>query len=285
VLKDVGRAVGKLNQILPRKKFILMGPGRWGSRDDIKLGVNVTYSDINNTALLIEIAIQKGNYIPDLSFGTHFFQDLVEAQIRYLPLYPDAPGIIFNERFFSLKKNFFPEILPEFHELENIIKVIDVPESTDGFILRILMNADEEEALAILTNPSTQAIYQGHDNIEESKLFEDNHLWRKKMAELFASGINKARFGISKAFVLKNSVEKKSNLQAGIDIYIHFEGNNEQKAELTTWIDGWSNALSCIYKQKTGYKIEKFLNVKFVTNDVHNEFENLFEQKLLKKLL
>ena len=66
-----------------------MGPGRWGSRGDIKLGVSVTYADINNTAMLIEIARRTGNYVPDLSFGTHFFQDLVEAQIRYLPLYPD----------------------------------------------------------------------------------------------------------------------------------------------------------------------------------------------------
>ena len=42
--------------------------------------------------MLIEIARKKGNYVPDLSFGTHFFQDLVESSIRYLPLYPDDPG-------------------------------------------------------------------------------------------------------------------------------------------------------------------------------------------------
>ena len=34
---------------------------------------------INNTAMLIEIARKTGDYLPDLSFGTHFFQDLVEA--------------------------------------------------------------------------------------------------------------------------------------------------------------------------------------------------------------
>ena len=68
-----------------------MGPGRWGSRGDIRLGVPVTYADISNAAVLIEIARQKGGYVPDLSFGTHFFQDLVESNIRYLPLYPDDP--------------------------------------------------------------------------------------------------------------------------------------------------------------------------------------------------
>ena len=91
-LLAVGRAVGRLNKLLPRRRFILMGPGRWGSRGDIRLGVKVSYSDISNTAVLVEIARKKGNILPDLSFGTHFFQDLVEAEIRYLPLYPDEHG-------------------------------------------------------------------------------------------------------------------------------------------------------------------------------------------------
>ena len=93
----VGRAVGRLNQILPRRAFILLGPGRWGSRGDIKMGVSVTYADISNTAMLIEIARQKGNYVPDLSFGTHFFQDLVEADIKYLPFIPTKTGWLFQE--------------------------------------------------------------------------------------------------------------------------------------------------------------------------------------------
>jgi len=86
---NIGKIVGKLNKLLPKRKFILIGPGRWGSRGDIKLGVNITYSDINNTAMLIEVAKKKKDFVPDLSFGTHFFQDLVEASIKYLPLYPD----------------------------------------------------------------------------------------------------------------------------------------------------------------------------------------------------
>ncbi len=113
-----------------------MGPGRWGSRGDIKLGVNVTYSDINNTAVLIEIARKKGNYMPDLSFGTHFFQDLVEGQIRYLPLFPDDEGIVFNERFLLGSPNILPEVLPEFSRLAGVVRLIDVPQATDGKILR-----------------------------------------------------------------------------------------------------------------------------------------------------
>lgn len=151
---SVGRAVGKLNKLLPKRKFILMGPGRWGSRGDIKLGVNVTYSDINNTAVLIEVARKKGDYVPDLSFGTHFFQDLVEANIRYLPLYPDDTGIVFDEQFLDKSHNILADILPEFAWLSDTVRVIDVPGSIDGMVLKVLLNADLDEAMGLLAPPS-----------------------------------------------------------------------------------------------------------------------------------
>lgn len=153
-LLAVGRAIGKINMKLPRRCFILMGPGRWGSRGDIKLGVSITYSDINNTSMLIEIARKQKDYVPDLSFGTHFFQDLVEANIRYLPLYPEDEGIIFNEDFLTNSKNSLMKILPELKELSDVIRVIDVAASTNGEILKVLMNADLEEAVGILTKPT-----------------------------------------------------------------------------------------------------------------------------------
>jgi pyruvate,water dikinase len=105
LLRDVGRAVGKLNQLLPKRKFVLIGPGRWGSRGDVRLGVPVTYSDINNAAMLVEVARACGNYLPDPSFGTHFFQDLVEASIRYLPVFPGQPGGKLNEAFLRNAEN------------------------------------------------------------------------------------------------------------------------------------------------------------------------------------
>lgn len=156
-LLAVGRAVGRLNQRLPKRQFMLMGPGRWGSRGDVKLGVNVTYSDINNTAVLVEIARKRGNYTPDLSFGTHFFQDLVEAGIRYLPLYPDDENIVFNERFLLESNNVLPEILPEYASLAETIHLIDIPAVTNGMILRVLMNAELNEAVGFLTLPDSAA--------------------------------------------------------------------------------------------------------------------------------
>jgi hypothetical protein len=151
-LVAVGRAISALNKVLPRRHFLLIGPGRWGSRGDIRLGVSVTYSDISNTAMLLEIARAARGYAPEPSFGTHFFQDLVESAIRYLPLYPDDPGIVFNEAFLTSSANLLPELLPDFARIGRVVRVIDVPASTGGAVLQVRMNADAQQAVAFLTS-------------------------------------------------------------------------------------------------------------------------------------
>lgn len=149
MMLDVGRAVGRLNVLLPRRQFVLIGPGRWGSRGDIRLGVHVTYSDINNAAMLMEVAARRGSYVPEVSFGTHFFQDLVEASIRYLPIFPDDPGVIWNEAFLTRSPNLLATLAPEYAQLAPCLHAIDVRRATGGMILRILMNAETEEALGM----------------------------------------------------------------------------------------------------------------------------------------
>jgi pyruvate, water dikinase len=152
-LLDVGRAVGQLNQILPSRRFILMGPGRWGSRGDIHMGVSVTYADISHAAILTEVARRKGSYVPDLSFGTHFFQDLVEAEIRYLPLYPDEPGNRFHEAFFLESENQLNALVPGFEHIADVLRVIDVAQASGGYLLDVCMNGPLDEAMGYLNAP------------------------------------------------------------------------------------------------------------------------------------
>jgi pyruvate, water dikinase len=88
---EVARTVGRVNRALAGERFIIMGPGRWGSVN-LDLGVKVGYGDINKTLMLVEIALERGGYRPEVSYGTHFFQDLVEADIIPLPLFPGDAG-------------------------------------------------------------------------------------------------------------------------------------------------------------------------------------------------
>ncbi|MFN3194787.1 MAG: PEP/pyruvate-binding domain-containing protein [Chlorobiota bacterium] len=149
-MREVGKIVSKLNQILPERRFILIGPGRWGSKGDIKLGVPVNYSDINNAAMLIEVARKNKDYVPELSFGTHFFQDLVEANIKYLPLYPDDENSIFNDEFFLNTPNSLSQFINNVEDYEDTIRLINVEHFKRNGRLNIYMDSDNGKALAFV---------------------------------------------------------------------------------------------------------------------------------------
>lgn len=264
---QVGRGVSKLNKILPKRRFILIGPGRWGSRGDIKLGVNVTYSDINNSAMLIEVAKKKGNYVPDLSFGTHFFQDLVEASIRYLPLYPDDEGTIFNQRFFDLTKNKLNELVPEFSHLSDVIKVIDVSESTEGLVLKVLMNAELDEAVAVLNKPSNEK-HPGKIKIEYSDWHpSDQWRWRVSMAEKIAAKLDADKFHIKALYLFGSAKNSTATPTSDIDILVHYDHEKTNLDLLKTWFEGWSLALSEMNFLRTGYKTNGLLDIYYVTDE------------------
>lgn len=145
----IARAIGRVNHALDRKSFVLIGPGRWGS-NDILLGVPVRYADINRCNVLIEVARQKNGFSPEVSFGTHFFQDLVESGIQYLPLYPDEPGNRFNESFFKSGSNALASIVPRDAEFADEIRVIHVPGVAHGKRLHLAMDGETDQALAYL---------------------------------------------------------------------------------------------------------------------------------------
>lgn len=123
---EIARLIGKINKAVEGHTAILLGPGRWGS-NNIKLGVPVKYNEINNFRLLGEIARLKSGIIPEVSFGTHFFQDLVESGIHCVPIYPDNPNVIFNEDFFMNHPNAFSNIINDggYKRFENEIKVFE----------------------------------------------------------------------------------------------------------------------------------------------------------------
>ncbi len=271
-MRIVGRIVGKINKILPKRKFILMGPGRWGSRGDIKLGVNVTYSDINNTAMLIEIAQKKGDYVPDLSFGTHFFQDLVETSIRYLPLYPDESDSIFNYKFFDESANLLTELLPDYSDFKDVVKVIDVKQATGDKILKILLNAEEEIGIAILDESG------GKEDTTKRKIeyIEERHMdhskWRMNIAENICDNLDFDRFGIGGVYIFGSTKDATAVPKSDINLLVYSSLNVKHRVELDAWFDGWSLCISEINFCRTGVKSSGLLDVHYVTDeDIKNK--------------
>jgi hypothetical protein len=270
-LKEVARAVGRLNKLLPHRQFMLIGPGRWGSRGDIKLGVGVTYADINSTAALLEVAWTRGNYVPELSFGTHFFQDLVEADIRYLPLYPDEPGVVFNRGFFTDTPSILTTLLPEYAHLDRVVRVVDVPATTGGRVLRLLMNADLGEAVAMLASPAGTETGGLAAQFRIKERSEDHWRWRLLMAEKLAASLDPERFGVEALYVTGSTEAASAGPASDLDLVVHFRGEDAQRERLELWLDGWSRALAEMNYLRTGYRMDQLLDLHFVTGDeVHS---------------
>lgn len=267
-LRAVGKAVSRLNKLLPKRQFILIGPGRWGSRGDIKLGVNVTYADINNTAVLVEVARKKGNYVPELSFGTHFFQDLVESDIRYIPLYPDEDDCVLDELLLRRSPNLLPDIAPEFKRLQEVVHVVEIGRVKENRILRILMNAELDEAVGIFDYPhlDSSASPAPADMLELAHN-EAHWQWRLRMAEQIAADLDADRFGVKALYIFGSVKNASAGPGSDIDLLVHDGGEGPKRDQLALWFEGWSLSLAEMNYLRTGFKSEGLLDLHYVTDE------------------
>jgi Pyruvate phosphate dikinase, AMP/ATP-binding domain len=68
------------NMIREDRKYILMGPGRWGSRDRF-LGIPVTWPQISGAKIIVEVSLP--DFHPDASLGSHFFHNVTSMNVGY----------------------------------------------------------------------------------------------------------------------------------------------------------------------------------------------------------
>jgi hypothetical protein len=145
---EVARLVGQVNKALADRSYILIGPGRWGSSDPLQ-GVSVTYADIFNARALVELVNLQRGYSSEPSYGTHFFQDLVESQIFPLAINPEASGDYLNLEFINQASDQTTALLGrEPSAASRCIKIIQLPLESSGQYLEIVM--DGKKALGYL---------------------------------------------------------------------------------------------------------------------------------------
>ena len=143
----VARLIGKLNQMYKSSDediIFLAGPGRWATTSP-SLGVPVSFHEINTVSAICEIAEMHDNLCPDVSLGTHFFNDLVENDMLYIAINPKDADSLFNRDILNKFENKLVELIPEARKYENIIKIIE--ESDE---IRIKLYADPVKQKAIL---------------------------------------------------------------------------------------------------------------------------------------
>ncbi|MBT7122656.1 MAG: pyruvate kinase, partial [Clostridia bacterium] len=118
------RQIGIINAALKEQSVMLVGPGRWGTTTP-SLGVPVSFSEINNMSVICEVASVDAGFVPELSYGSHFFQDLVETGIFYVAVFDGNEGVHFNPDYIARKKNVMSEIAQGSEHLDDVVRVYD----------------------------------------------------------------------------------------------------------------------------------------------------------------
>ncbi len=149
-------SIGKLNAALKDEIFIAVGPGRWGSSTP-DLGVHVAYGDIYNTRALIELSDETGSTLPEPSFGTHFFQDLMEARIYPLAVFLNDKDTAFNREFFYSTPNRLLDFVNADPSIQQALRLIDVRDYRPRHVLDLVMDAQRNRAAAYLAREELPA--------------------------------------------------------------------------------------------------------------------------------
>ena len=151
----VARLIGRLlHPDDPRpQRVMLIGPGRWGTTTP-SLGVPVCFAEIATVSVLCEIVAMREDLVPDVSLGTHFFNDLVEMDMLYLALFPRRDGNSWNREFFEQSPNRLAELLPDEARWSDVVHVIDMPlASQGGARLKLSANSLTQQVMCYLERP------------------------------------------------------------------------------------------------------------------------------------
>jgi pyruvate,water dikinase len=124
---EVARQIGRINAILKGENAMLMGPGRWGTTTP-SLGVPVHFAELCNMSVICEVSSAESEFMPELSYGSHFFQDLVETGIFYVAIIEGQKDVIFNPEKVLARENLLASLLPQSKPYSDVIHISE----TDG---------------------------------------------------------------------------------------------------------------------------------------------------------
>ena len=93
--EEMAKEIDKLNHLMKKKKqkYILIGPGRWGTRDRF-IGIPVNWTQISHAKVIVETSLDNHSF--DASYGSHFFHNLTTMDIAYLSVFEDQGDSFIN---------------------------------------------------------------------------------------------------------------------------------------------------------------------------------------------
>ena len=140
----VARLIGRLNLLQPEsdRGLMLIGPGRWGTHSP-SLGIPVSFAEISHASVICEVVAMHEGLIPDVSLGTHFFNDLVEHDVLYVAFFPKKSENFLDATWFRDAPSRLLELDPTATALEHVVRVIDCRDAGGAVFLRADATAQE----------------------------------------------------------------------------------------------------------------------------------------------
>jgi len=115
----------------------------------VALGVPVNFAEIQRVSILVEI-MRLGDVVPDVSLGSHFFNDLVEESMLYVAVYPAHPGHALDEARLRAAPSLLPALLPDDARLAGVVRVVDFTPGEGQPVLWLNCDCVRQEAVAYL---------------------------------------------------------------------------------------------------------------------------------------
>jgi hypothetical protein len=124
---ETARVIGRVTRHAGSEHLavLLAGPGRWGTTT-VSLGVPVSFAEIQRATAICEV-MRLGHVVPDVSLGSHFFNDLVEENLLYLAVYPGYDGHRVDEARLRSAPNRLEELCPDDARMAPVVRVVDFP--------------------------------------------------------------------------------------------------------------------------------------------------------------
>ena len=154
----VARVIGRLCRVHDEAQggLLLVGPGRWGTSSPA-LGIPVSFAEINHASAICEIVAMHERLIPDVSLGTHFFNDLVEYDTLYVAYFPQKTGNRIDHAWFESAPNQLLVDDPTAAEFADVIRVIDCRDEAHPVWLRADATAQCAEVFVLPAAPEKRA--------------------------------------------------------------------------------------------------------------------------------
>jgi hypothetical protein len=150
---SIARLIGRITRLRqPAGALMLVGPGRWGTSEP-SLGVPVSFAEISRVNVLCEVIEVSDGLVPDVSLGTHFFNDLVERNVLYLALVAAREGNYVNTKLIEKTPNLLGTLLPGEIVWAEAVRVIDPGQMPGGRSLRLHADALKQSSVIYFGYP------------------------------------------------------------------------------------------------------------------------------------